>query len=218
MTNFFRPLLQLLRFESLLAIPYGWLYKLLFRHMGSGSFVSPFIQSVGLDCVSLGNRSRISRNTRLLALKRYSAQSFTPSITIGDNVSVGFGCTLSCVNQLNIGHDVTIGDNVYIADSHHDYSNPVSSVLDQPLLPGKISIGQGAWIGYGAFLAGDVSVGEHAVVGANSVVTRSIDAYTVVAGAPAKLVKRFDHEAGRWVKVDVGASVDARVEAKSFKS
>lgn len=210
MTQLARFMLQRLRFESLLAIPYGWMYRLAFRHIGAGSFVSPFIQSVGLDCVSLGNRSRISRNTRLLALKAYGAQSFTPEITIGDNVSVGFGCTLSCVNRLDIGHDVTIGDNVYIADSHHDYSNPVFGVLDQPLLPGKISIGQGAWIGYGAFVAGDVSVGEHAVVGANSVVTRPVAAYTVVAGVPARPVKRFDHEAGRWVKVDGGVNVDAK--------
>jgi len=62
-------------------------------------------------------------------------------LTIGDNVSAGFGCTLSCVNWLDIGHDVTIGGNDYIADSHHDYSNPFIGVLDQAFLPGKISTG-----------------------------------------------------------------------------
>ena len=207
MTQLLSFMLQRLRLESLLAIPYGWMYRLVFRHIGSSSFVSPFIHSVGLDCVSLGNSSKISRGTRLLALKGYGTQSFNPQITIGDNVSVGFGCTLSCVNRLDIANDVTIGDKVYIADSHHDYGNPALGVLDQPLLPGKISIGQGAWIGYGAFLAGDVSVGEHAVVGANSVVTRAVEAYTVVAGVPARLVKRFDHEAGRWMKVDVDGNI-----------
>ena len=194
---------QRFRLESLLAIPYAWIYQVLFRNIGKGSFVSPFIQSVGLDCVSLGRHSRISRNTRILALKSYGAQAFNPQITIGDNVSVGFGCTLSCVNRLNIGHDVTIGDNVYIADSHHGYSDPHLGVLDQPLLVGAISIGQGAWIGYGAFVAGDVAIGEHAVIGANSVVTRSVAAYTVVAGVPAKPIKRFDHATGRWVRLDV---------------
>ena len=203
MTQFIRFMLQRFRLESLLSIPYGWMYRVAFQHIGAGSFVSPFIQSVGLDCISLGSRSRISRNSRLLALKGYGAQLFTPQITIGNNVSVGFGCTLSCVNRLDIGHDVTIGDNVYIADSHHDYINPVLSVLGQPLLVGNISIGQGAWIGYGAFVAGDVSIGEHAVIGANSVVTRSVAAYTVVAGVPAKLIKRFDHTTGHWVRSDV---------------
>ncbi len=205
MTSLIRSLFEKVRFESLLAIPYGWIYRRMFRGMGSAVFVSPFIQSVGLDCVSLGNRSRISRNTRLLALKSYGAQSFAPHISIGDNVSIGFGCTLSCVNRLEIGHDVTIGDNVYIADSHHDYGNPALGVLDQPLLPGQIKIGRGAWVGYGAFVAGDVSLGEHSVVGANSVVTRSVPAYTVVAGVPARPVKRFDRETGQWVRVSAGS-------------
>lgn len=203
MMQLVRFVLQRFRLESLLAIPYGWIYRAQFRHIGTGSFVSPFIQSVGLDCVSLGSRSRISRNTRLLALKGYGTQLFTPQITIGNNVSVGFGCTLSCVNRLAIGHDVTIGDNVYIADSHHEYSDPHKGILEQPLLTGKISIGHGAWIGYGAFVAGDVSIGEHSVIGANSVVTRSVAAYTVVAGVPAKLIKRFDHATGLWVRLDV---------------
>lgn len=189
------------RLERLLAIPYGWMYRMMFRRMGRGAFVSPFIQTVGLDCVSLGSRSRISRNTRLLALKRYGAQSFDPLISIGDNVSIGFGCTLSCVNRIDIGHDVTIGDYVYIADSHHDYRNPVLGVLDQPLLPGGVSIGRGAWIGYGAFVAGNVSLGEHSVVGANSVVTHSVPAYTVVAGVPAKPIKRFNHKLGQWIRI-----------------
>lgn len=205
MTSIIRLLFERVRFEALLAIPYGWIYRLLFRSMGSTTFVSPFIQSVGLDCVSLGSRSRISRNTRLLALKGYGTQLFSPHISIGDNVSIGFGCTLSCVNQLEIGHDVTIGDNVYIADSHHDYSNPALGVLDQPLLPGRITIGRGAWVGYGAFIAGDVSVGERSVVGANSVVTRSVPAYTVVAGVPARAVKRFDPETGQWVRLSAGS-------------
>ncbi len=203
-------LFQRLRLESLLSIPYGWLYRLAFMRIGSGSFVSPFIQGIGLDCIAIGSGSRISRNTRLLALKSYGDQQFRPQITIGDNVSIGFGCTLSCVNRLDVGDDVTIGDNVYIADSNHGYSNPVLSILDQPLLPGKISIGKGAWIGYGAFLSGHVSVGEHSVIGANSVVTRPVEAYTVVAGVPARPVKRFDHVAGCWVTV----SSDAKLPLK----
>ncbi len=206
MTKIVLFLSQRLRLESLLSIPYGWLYRLAFRSIGSGSFVSPFIQSIGLDCISLGRSSRISRNTRLLALKSYGAQQFNPQLNIGSNVSVGFGCTLSCVNRVDVGDDVTIGDNVYIADSHHEYGNPVLGVLNQPLLVGKISIGQGAWIGYGAFVAGDVSVGEHSVIGANSVVTRSVAAYTVVAGVPARLVKQFDHATGCWVRAGSGVN------------
>lgn len=210
MTTIIAFLLEKIRIERLLAIPYGWLYRMALRHMGIGAFVSPFIYAIGLDRVSLGDRSRISRNTRLLALKAYGNQSFNPQINIGNNVSIGFGCTLSCINRIDIGHDVTIGDNVYIADSHHDYSNPGLGVLNQPLLPGQVSIGQGAWVGYGAFVAGDISLGEHSVVGANSVVTRSVPAYTVVAGAPARPIKRYSHKRSQWIRVDAGSQEDLR--------
>ena len=206
MRLFIRFVFEKIRFERILALPYGWVYRVIFRYMGKDVFVSPFIHAVGLDCVSIGSKSRISRNTRVLALKSYGAQLFNPEISIGENVSIGFGCTLSCINRIDIGDDVTIGDNVYVADSGHDYKNPELGVLDQPLLPGRISIGKGAWVGYGAFVAGSVSLGEHSVVGANSVVTRSVPAYTVVAGAPAKPVKRFSHELGQWIRIDTGAS------------
>lgn len=203
-----RLLFQKIRLESLLAIPYGWIYRLTFRRVGVGAFVSPFIQAVGLDCVSLGNASRISRNTRLLALRAYGSQSFTPRIDIGDNVSIGFGCTLSCINCIDIGSDVTIGDNVYIADSHHGYQDPEFGVLDQPLIPGQVSIGRGAWVGYGAFVAGTVSLGEHCVVGANSVVTRSVPPYTVVAGVPARPIKQFNHELKQWIRINADPQED----------
>ncbi len=195
-------LFERVRLELLLGIPYGWIYRMLFRRLGTGASVSPFVQCVGLDRVTLGNHSRISRNTRLLALKAYRSQLFYPEINIGDNVSIGFGCTLSCVNSIEIEDDVTIGDNVYIADSHHDYRDIQRSILEQPLLLGRICIGRGAWIGYGAFIAGNVSLGEHSVVGANSVVTSAVPAFTVVAGAPAIPVKRYSHELGKWLKID----------------
>ena len=196
-----RVLFERVSFERILAVPYGWVYRILFRNFGAKSFVSPFIQSLGLDCITLGSRSRIHKNTRLLALKSYGDQSFAPTINIGDNVSIGFGCTLSCINQIHIGADVTIGDNVYIADAQHEYCDPLLGVLEQPLIKGAVTIGDRAWIGYGAFIAGDISIGEHAVVGANSVVTHSVPAYTVVAGVPAKPIKRFCHQSRCWINI-----------------
>lgn len=187
-----------LRVESLIGFFYSFLYRYLFRSIGKGSFVSPFIYPLGLECVTLGSNSSIQRHTRLYALKRYGAQDFQPEINIGNNVSVGLGCTLSCVNRIHLCDDVTVGDKVYIADSRHDFSNVSFSVRDQPLLPGSIFIGRGAWLGYGAFLAGDIVIGEHAVVGANSVVTKSVAPYTVVVGAPARPIRRFNHEVNKW--------------------
>ncbi len=190
-----------LRMESLIGFFYSLLYCFLFRSIGRGSFVSPFIYPLGLECITLGSNSSIQRHTRLYALKKYGTQVFRPAINVGSNVSVGFGCTLSCVNLIHICDDVTIGDKVYIADSRHDFSDVSLGIRDQPLIPGSVIIGRGAWLGYGAFLAGDIVIGEHAVVGANSVVTKSVEPYTVVAGAPAKPIRRFNRETNKWEKL-----------------
>jgi len=194
-------LLEKLSLERL-CFPAGWLHRLRFRRIGRGSFISPFIQGIGLDCVSVGNESRINRRTRILALKAYRGQNFSPKIEIGDDVNIGFGCTLSCVNQLIIGDHVTIADHVYIADSKHGHAEPGEGVLRQPLVPGQVEIGAGAWVGYGAFIAGEISIGEHSIVAANSVVTHSVPPYTIVGGVPAKPLQRFDASTKQWVSLD----------------
>lgn len=190
-----RSVLEKVTLERLLA-PVAWIIRSRLKRAGRGSYVSPFIQGIGLDCVTLGKRSRINRHTRVLAIKRHGEQRFSPSLEIGDDVNIGFGCVLSCVNRLTIGDDVLIADHVYIADSKHGY-NERRNVALQPLVVGKVEIGRGAWIGYGAVIAGEITIGEHSIVAANSVVTKSVEPYTMVGGVPAKLLKRF--EDGRWI-------------------
>jgi acetyltransferase-like isoleucine patch superfamily enzyme len=95
---------------------------------------------------------------------------------------------------------VTVGDGVYIADCHHGYNDTTLGILEQPLSLGSIHIGRRAWLGYGSFVAGNLSIGEHAIIGANSVVTKSVDPYTVVAGTPARPIKRYNRASGVWEK------------------
>jgi acetyltransferase-like isoleucine patch superfamily enzyme len=187
-------LLEKVTLERLCA-PFAWLTRRRLKHAGRGSYVSPFIQGIGLDCVTLGNRSRINRYSRILALKRRGEQRFSPSLEIGDDVNIGFGCVLSCVNRLTIGNDVLIADHVYIADSKHGYSDPSKGVARQSLAVGRVEIGDGAWIGYGAVIAGEITIGEHSIVAANSVVTKSVEPYTMVGGVPAKVLKRLPRSA-----------------------
>jgi acetyltransferase-like isoleucine patch superfamily enzyme len=196
-------LLERLSLERLLA-PAAWLTRRRFRKAGKGSFVSPFIQGLGLDCVSLGDRSRIGRHTRLLALKRHGDQHFSPNVEIGDDVNIGFGCVISCINEVRIGNDALIADRAYIADSKHGHSSPGEGITRQPLEPGRIEIGDGAWIGYGAVIAGEISIGEHSIVAANSVVTHSVPPFTIVGGVPAKPLQRFDPSSNQWVRISDG--------------
>lgn len=190
-----------LKSERILAILFRPVYLLLFRKLGRSSFVSPSIYWCGLNFVSVGECSFIGRHTRLLVMNNYNGQRFDPELTIGSNVSIGYRCTISCVNRIDIGDDVTIGDHVYLADSHHKYQDVSRGIREQELTVGTVHVGRGAWIGYGAFLAGHIVIGEHAVVGSNSVVTHDVEPYTVVAGAPAKPIRRYCFDSRAWHRI-----------------
>ena len=172
-----------------------------FAHLGTGTFISPYIQIQDMRFLSVGDSTGIHRATRILAFEHYASTIYTPRIVIGDRVHIGRGCTLSACNELSIGNDVTVGDNVYIADSQHGFEDPDRGVQLQPLTMGRVTIDRNAWIGYGAVIMGDVGIGEHAIVGANSVVTRSVPAFTVVAGAPARIIRRYDRQTMNWTRI-----------------
>ena len=188
-------------FERVLAKAYEWL--VLRRHLRSwagGSFVSPYTQILGLENVSIGTGVTILQGGRIIAVPE--REGATPHLTIGNGTYIGQYCTLACLNRLHIGHDVTLGDNVYVADGSHSFSDLGKSVMKQPLLTGSITIGDRVWLGKNAVVARNLTIGDNAVVGANSFVSRDVPAYTVVAGIPAVPVKRYDFGKSEWVSVD----------------
>jgi putative colanic acid biosynthesis acetyltransferase WcaF len=93
---------------------------------------------------------------------------------------------VNCYNvaALRIGEDVVISQDAYLCTATHDYND-----RSFPLLVAPIDIGSHAWVAAGAFLAPGITVHRGAVVGARSVVTASVPAWSVVAGNPARFVK-----------------------------
>jgi|SRR6185369_1148271 len=189
-----------------------WLYKHLifrrkFRKYGNGSFLSPFSEIINMRCISIGEGVTILHGAWIVAVDEYAGQKFEPKLTIGNNTYIGHNVTLSCVNSITIGEDVTFGDNVYIADNAHSYEDIKQNIYKQQLKPGKILIGDRAWLGKNAVITSNVEIGEHAIVGANSFVNKSVAPYTIVVGNPARAVKTYDFELQKWVSLS-GGSID----------
>lgn len=65
----------------------------------------------------------------------------------------------------------------------------------------SVRIGEGSWLGTNVVVVGNVHIGKHCVIGANSVVTKDIPDYTVAAGIPCKVIKRYDFERKEWVRI-----------------
>ncbi len=191
-----------LRFESQLHTLYKHLFfKRYFKRYGRNSFVSPFSEISNMENIIIGNDVTIARDGWILAIEGYADDKFNPEIEIGDKTYIGRRVTLSCANHIKIGMDVTIGDDVYIADCTHSYEDIEINVTKQKLLNGKIVIGDKAWIGKNSVILYDLEIGENTIIGANSFVNKSVPPYTVVCGCPAKPIKKFDFDKRQWIQI-----------------
>jgi len=94
---------------------------------------------------------------------------------------------------------VWTGHNVYITDQNHGYEDVDRPISVQTMPEKPVRIGRGSWLGYGTVVLPGSDIGEHVVVGANSVVTGVIPSFSVAVGSPARVVRRFEN--GEWKSV-----------------
>jgi putative colanic acid biosynthesis acetyltransferase WcaF len=105
------------------------------------------------------------------------------TLAIGARSAIGDRAILYSLGQIDIGADVTVSQQAHLCAGTHDHRRP-----DLPLIKATIRIGDGAWICADAFVGPDVSVGDHAIVAARAVAVKDVEAWTIVAGNPARLV------------------------------
>jgi acetyltransferase-like isoleucine patch superfamily enzyme len=130
-------------------------------------------------------------------------EGVTPTLRIGDRSSIGRMCHIACVGEIVIGRDVLTAERVFIGDTYHDYTDPDTPVLHQPMAhPARVAIGDGSFLGIGSVILLGVTVGERAYVAAGAVVTSDVPAGVVVVGNPARAVRRWDSLAREWVALD----------------
>ena len=105
-------------------------------------------------------------------------------LTMGERSSLGVNTEVYNFAPVTIGRHVVVSQYNYLCTATHDYTDPFFALTSQP-----ITIGSQSWIASGCLLAPGVTIGEGAVIGARSVVTRSMPAWTVCAGSPCKPLK-----------------------------
>ncbi len=121
------------------------------------------------------------------------------AVKIGNRVKIGIGNVL--IGPLEIGNNVIFAQNVVVSGFNHAYQDINIPILDQKIYStASISIADDCWIGANAVITAGVQIGKHAVIAAGSIVTKNVEAYTVVGGNPAKILKRYDSEINQWVK------------------
>lgn len=107
------------------------------------------------------------------------------NLTIGDYSAIGEDALIYNLGKINIGSNATISHRAHLCAGSHDYVDPAL-----PLLKPPITIADNVWICAQAFVGPDVTINEGAIVGAAAVVTKDVEPWTVVAGNPAKFIKK----------------------------
>ena len=108
------------------------------------------------------------------------------SITVGKNVFINACCKFQDQGGIEIGNGVLIGHNVTLATLNHD-ERPQ---FRQNIYPKPIKIGDNVWVGSNATILAGVTIGDGAIIGANAVVTKDVPENTIVAGVPAKIIRK----------------------------
>jgi maltose O-acetyltransferase len=109
-------------------------------------------------------------------------------IQLGSHVMIGPQCTFGALSPIRIGDRVRFSKGVTVETAGLDFSG---GVPPYPHNSKPITIERGAWIGARSLILGGVTIGEYAVIGAGSVVTKDVPAHAVAVGNPARVVKRL---------------------------
>jgi acetyltransferase-like isoleucine patch superfamily enzyme len=161
--------------------------------------------------ITIGDDVSLGPGCLLNAIRRYPGafmagapdverQQFTPRISIGNRVSATGYLTVGAVQSVTIEDDALLASHIFIADNLHGMGRTDVPYKYQPLdRIAPVVIGRGSWIGEHVVVLPGVTIGEFAVVGANSVITQDVPARSVAVGAPARVIRRWSDDQGGWI-------------------
>lgn len=166
------------------------------KHVYIGRHFNCNARDTGL--VKIGNTVDVSANATLLETNPNC------KIIIGDNIRIAHHFQISCGRYVEIKSNVIIAPFVFLCDHNHKYEDVTRPIKGQGIdmkPDAHIIIDEGSWIGTKVTVLGKVHIGKHCVIGSNSVVTKDIPDYSIAAGIPAKVIKRYNFTTQQWEKV-----------------
>ena len=169
---------------------------------------------LGLSHMRIGEDFHGGDSLWLEAVLSYSEgagmQQFTPELTIGRSARLSDGVHIGCLQRITIGDHLLAGSRVLISDHAHGCyrgsgaSDPAVPPARRALhSPNPVRVGSNVWLGDGVAVLAGADIGNGCVIGANSVVTGSIPAGCMAVGAPARVIRRWDHLRREWLPAEM---------------
>ena len=157
------------------------------------AFVCPGVTfEIGKDAtVHLGRWSWLGHGTKVRAHEG--------DVHVGAKTVIGQECTITAFQHISIGRECIVADRVMLIDFDHGVVEVERPVRAQGIYKRDVRVGHNVWVGYGACFLRGVTVGDNAIVGTSTVVTKDVPANAIVGGAPARVLRmRKAPQTLRW--------------------
>jgi acetyltransferase-like isoleucine patch superfamily enzyme len=170
-----------------------WFVNPFYHKKGKGALVRPRTRMdvVPWNKFELGTDSTIEDFSAL--------NNGVGSVIIGDRTKIGLSNTI--IGPVTIGNDIRLAQNITLSGLNHTYQDVTLPIHAQGVSTSPIVIEDETWIGANVVVVAGVTIGKHCIIAAGSVVTKDVPSYSVAAGNPARVLKKYNPETKIWEKV-----------------
>lgn len=176
--------------------------KIFYKEFWLFSYIKSPNYIINKKMITVGKKVIIDKYSFIYLVTSYGKKIYTPTLCIWNNVWIWQNLTISCMGKIIIEDSVMMSRNVFIGDGIHDYQDISKPIIEQNMLyKGDVHIKKGAFIGINAVIMPGITIWKNAVVWANSVVTKDVPDFSVVAWSPAKIIKQYNEVKGGYFSI-----------------
>ena len=174
---------------------------ILFKKVGKSTYCKKPIRVINGNLITIGSNVSILHGFRIEAYDE-SSKAVNPIISIGDDTNIEQNVHITGGCRVSIGNECSLLSGCVITDINHEYSDVSIPSSKQSIKCKPVKIGDQCFIGTHAVILPGITLGNHVIVGANSVVTTDFPDNCVIAGIPARMIKRYDDSNDKWMTCD----------------
>lgn len=185
--------------KTLTVIRHPFLSVYLYRRGCHGFVLRGRGQVNSCKYLRIGKDTEIGYDFRFLIIEKYRGGVYSPSCVIGNSCSIGNRFSVLTADKVIIKDNNLIASDVLIAAENHG-TNPEStaSYAQTKLSSKSVVVEEGCWIGEKVIILPGVTIGKRSIIGAGSVVTKTIPPFSIAVGNPAKVIKKYNFKKHCW--------------------
>ena len=168
-------------------------------------FINPFVHKKGKkSCIRKLTRLDVVPWNKFNIGKETTIEDFTAinngvgDVIIGDRTRIGLSNTI--IGPAKIGNDIRFAQNIVLSGLNHNYKDVTRPIHVQGVSTSLVNIEDNVWIGANSVIVAGIHIGKNSVIAAGSVVVKNIPPFSIAAGNPARVIKKYNQKTKRWEK------------------